>query len=339
MDPRPAPNPGRSYVLGPITRSGTYFLDQDPPHSGWGGAGFSGYGLKLSSLVPLNELTKKNVPFKWGNTQEKAFQTIKEKLTHAALLALPDFGKTFEIECDASGIGIGGVLMQEGRPVAYFSEKLSGPTLNYPTYDKELYALLGYKRGRDFIFVVVDRFSKMAHFIACHKFDDASNIANLFIQEVVRLHDTEESRTTPFQEVEDDGNTEGVQQAKEIQDPLDKDLTIESGPITRGMLKRMQEAIQAQSNIVFANGIRLQLEANISWTSLDISSLRRKDWPIHDQYHIKPSRHPRRGQDAPFAPKNREQRLGGTQEGMNYEEEVNSKATQPEENYFPPPPP
>ncbi|KAL2252887.1 UNVERIFIED_CONTAM: Retrovirus-related Pol polyprotein from transposon 17.6 [Sesamum indicum] len=92
--------------------------------------------------APLNELTKKNVPFKWGNAQEKAFQAIKEKLTHAPFLALPDFGKTFEIECDASGIGIGGVLMQGGRPIAYFSEKLSGPTLNYPTYDKELYALV-----------------------------------------------------------------------------------------------------------------------------------------------------------------------------------------------------
>jgi hypothetical protein len=95
-----------------------------------------------SIAAPLHELTKKGVPFIWSDSQEVAFNTLKDKLTHAPLLQLPDFGKIFELECDASGIGLGAVLLQEGKPVAYFSEKLSGASLRYSTYDKELYALV-----------------------------------------------------------------------------------------------------------------------------------------------------------------------------------------------------
>ena len=63
-------------------------------------------------------------------------------MVSASLLTLPAFAKTFEIECDASCIGIGAVFMQEGHLNSYFSEKLSGAALNYPTYDKEMYALV-----------------------------------------------------------------------------------------------------------------------------------------------------------------------------------------------------
>jgi hypothetical protein len=51
----------------------------------------------------------------WGEAQQRSFKTLKEKLTHTSLLQLPDFDKTFELECDASGIGNGGVLMQNGK--------------------------------------------------------------------------------------------------------------------------------------------------------------------------------------------------------------------------------
>jgi len=92
--------------------------------------------------LPLNELVKKNVAFTWGERQEQAFVLLKEKLTKAPILALLDFSKTFELECDASDVGVGAVLLQRGHPIAYFSEKLHGAALNYPTDDKELYTLV-----------------------------------------------------------------------------------------------------------------------------------------------------------------------------------------------------
>uniref|UniRef100_A0A2N9HWY0 Reverse transcriptase n=1 Tax=Fagus sylvatica TaxID=28930 RepID=A0A2N9HWY0_FAGSY len=303
--------------------------------------------------APLTEIIKKNVGFHWGADQDNAFATIKERLCSAPVLALPNFNKTFEIECDASGIGIGAVLMQDRRPIAFFKTwqhylwprefvihtdheslkhlkgqgklnqrharwleyietfpyvirykqgkenivadalsrryvlltSMSAKLLGFE-YVKDMYAddadfsdvykacdktafgkfykhdgylfkesklcvpscsmrellvreahgggLMGHfgvkktldilhehffwpkmkkdvnricgsepwvdismdfvlglprtKRGRDSIFVVVDRFSKMAHFIPCHKTDDATNIADLFFREIVRLH-------------------------------------------------------------------------------------------------------------------------------------------------------
>jgi len=97
----------------------------------------------LSNLAsPLNELVKKDTPFCWMEKHEQAFQRLKAQLTNAFILALPNFVKTFELECDASRVGIGVVLLQGGHPISYFIEKLHGATLNYPIYNKELYKVV-----------------------------------------------------------------------------------------------------------------------------------------------------------------------------------------------------
>ena len=75
-----------------------------------------------------------------GGMQENAFNFLREKLSNAPLFIFPSFDKFFEIECVACGLGIRAHIIQDGKPLIYFSEKLNEPVLNYPTYDKELFA-------------------------------------------------------------------------------------------------------------------------------------------------------------------------------------------------------
>jgi hypothetical protein len=96
------------------------------------------YG-KIAS--PLTALLKNN-SFIWTPAAAQAFQTFNTSMCTTPVLALPDFTKTFVLECDASGKGIDIVLMQEGRPLAFTNKKLSERNLEKPIYEKEMLAIL-----------------------------------------------------------------------------------------------------------------------------------------------------------------------------------------------------
>ncbi|KAJ9566605.1 hypothetical protein OSB04_002571 [Centaurea solstitialis] len=88
--------------------------------------------------TPLTALTKKDVKFEWTSTCEYAFNKLKGKLTSAPILTLPNGTDGFVVYCDASKLGLGCVLMQDGNVIAYASRKLKVHELNYPTHDMEL---------------------------------------------------------------------------------------------------------------------------------------------------------------------------------------------------------
>ncbi|KAJ9565973.1 hypothetical protein OSB04_001939 [Centaurea solstitialis] len=92
--------------------------------------------------VPLTKLTKKSEKYVWGPDQQQAFETLRQRLCEAPVLTLPEGMEDMTVYCDASHLGLGCVLMQRGRVIAYASRQLKPHEANYPTHDLELAAVV-----------------------------------------------------------------------------------------------------------------------------------------------------------------------------------------------------
>ena len=124
--------------------------------------GLTGYYRKFipdygKICQPLYNLTKKD-GFVWNNSSTEAFEQLKQIMSSPQVLTLPNFTQTFVVECDASGNGIGAVLQQNRRPIAFFSQALGPKNQALSTYERELIAIVhavrkwqNYLQGRHFI--------------------------------------------------------------------------------------------------------------------------------------------------------------------------------------------
>jgi len=90
----------------------------------------------------IRGLTDKKAPIEWNDHLEKCFQEVKNVIAADALCAYPDHNKPFEIYTDSSDYQLGAAILQEGRPVAYYSKRLTGPQTRYSTMEKEMLALV-----------------------------------------------------------------------------------------------------------------------------------------------------------------------------------------------------
>ncbi len=126
-------------------------LDWEPPRSVLALRSFLGlasyYRKFIKNFVkiatPLTYLLKKSSrTYEWDETCNESFETLKGILVKAPMLKLLNFDKDFEIHSDASNFAIKGVLMQDGRPVAFESKKLNETKRRWPTHEKEMWAMI-----------------------------------------------------------------------------------------------------------------------------------------------------------------------------------------------------
>ena len=93
-------------------------------------------------MKPLTALTSKKIGFQWGPNQQQAFDTLKSIMAADCLNAYPNYNLPFEIYTDASDYQLGAAIIQNGRPVAYWSRSLQPTQQKYTTTEKELLAII-----------------------------------------------------------------------------------------------------------------------------------------------------------------------------------------------------
>ncbi len=93
-------------------------------------------------LAPLSKLTSKTAKWKWGEEEQKAFDTMKQIIGRETLLVYPKFDRPFDIHTDASHTQLGAVISQEGKPIAFYSRKLNPAQTRYTTTERELLAIV-----------------------------------------------------------------------------------------------------------------------------------------------------------------------------------------------------
>jgi hypothetical protein len=126
----------------------------------------------------MTQLFHKDVKLVWNPECEEAFHTLRTLLTSAPILAQPNIEKPFDVYCDALGTGLGCVLMQEGRVIAYASRQLQKHEVNYPTHDLELAA-------------VVHALKIWRHYLlgnVCNIYTDHKSLKYIFTQSELNMH-------------------------------------------------------------------------------------------------------------------------------------------------------
>jgi RNase H-like domain found in reverse transcriptase len=90
-------------------------------------------------LAPLTQLVSKTEPFNWTKVHKEAYNKIKRVISKETLLSFLDFNKPFHVYADASNYQLGSIIMQDNKPLAFYSHKLNPAQKRYTTGEQELY--------------------------------------------------------------------------------------------------------------------------------------------------------------------------------------------------------